>query len=492
MNEKLTYALIDERLIEDTHFLARLVEPPCLKQREPVVAPGQMYGTVIRESPGRWKMWYLNGRQGAPPMADICYRTCFATSTNGIEWEKPALNLIEVPDKLSPNNAVMDRYYRDPSGNDVSGSGGPEGFEVIDAQITPHPAARARYTALFRASPCDRHGGVCAAYSEDGLRWTAYPENPIIGGISDTLTTTHYDPVARQYVLYGRPFMVNAGRDPKHNATRKIARYTSPDLANWSLPRIVFATDDLDAPPVPTFQEAVMGTGARGRDKQFYNFTAWPDHNLLLGLVTIFHVEPGTLSVELVHSYDGIQWRRELNRPIYITDGKPDGMQGNMFIPMQGSPFLEGDEHFLYVSQTPVKHCLENIHSEAVVRDTKIMLLATKRDRWAGYAAGEVEGELASAPMNWSGGRLTLNARIERGGHIAVSFDDERGLPMTGFDLDLRPPIEAPLDAVDIPFTFGPDIGAGPKRVLKFPTRGPVRLRIKVRKAALFGWAMAS
>lgn len=490
MNDKNTYALIDARLVEDAHFLTRFVEPPRLKQRETVVAPGQMYGTVIREAPSRWKMWYLNGRPGSPPMADIMYRICLATSTNGIQWEKPSLNRIAAPDNLSPNNAIMEQYYRDAVGNDLSGSGGPEGFEVLDTQVTPHPAARARYTALYRASPCDRHGGVCAAYSDDGLAWTAYPENPIIAGISDTLTTTYYDPVARQYVLYGRPIMVNAGRESRHNATRKIARYTSPDLVNWSHARIVFATDDRDAPAVPTFQEAVMESGARGRDKQFYNFTAWADHDLLLGLVSIFHVEPGTLSVELVHSYDGIEWRREVDRPLYIADGKPDGMRGTMFIPMQTGPFLEGDEHFIYVSQTPMKHCAENIHNAGMVRETKIMLLATGRDRWAGYSAGETEGDLVSTPMNWRGGRLTLNARIERGGHIAVSFDDERGTPLTGFDLDLRPPIEGPLDAVDIPFTFGPDIGAGPKRVLKFPTSGPVRLRLKLKKAAVFGWAI--
>jgi len=483
---KQTCALIDARLIEDARFLTRFVEPPYLKQREPVIKPGQMYGTIIREAPGRWKMWYLNGRQSRPPMNDIHMRICYATSADGIHWEKPALNLIEAPDKLTPNNALMDQYYRDTAGNDLSGSGGPEGFEVMDAQVTPHPAARARYTALFRASPCDRYGGVCAAYSEDGLRWTAYPENPVIGGIADTTVTTHYDLLARQYVLYARPVGVNAGKE--HNATRKIARYTSPDLVHWSHARIVFDTDDLDAPPIPTFAEGGM-TGSRGRDKQLYIFTAWPEHDLLLGLVTIFHVEPGTLFVELVHSHDGIQWRRELDRPLYIADGKPPGMRGAMFIPAQGRPMLEGDEHFLYVSQTPVQHHSENIHGESIVTATQIMLLATKRDRWVGYSAGETEGELVSAPLNWEVGRFTLNARIERGGHIAVAFDDERGAPLTDYDLDIRPPIQGPLDAVDIPFTFGPDIGAGPKKVLKFPTCGPVRLRLKLKKAALFGWA---
>jgi hypothetical protein len=150
---------------------------------------------------------------------------------------------------------------------------------------------------------------------------------------------------------------------------------------------------------------------------------------------------------------------------------------------------LEGDEHFLYVSQTPVQHYQHNPWGEEIVKATEIMLLATKRDRWIGYSAGDTEGELVSAPLNWEAGRLTLNVRIERGGHIAVSFDDERGAPLTDYDLDIRPPIAGPMDAVDIPFTFGTDIGAGPKKVLKFPTRGPVRLRLKLKQAALFGWA---
>jgi hypothetical protein len=141
MMRKQSHALIDARLIEDTRFLTRFVEPPCLKRREPVIKPGQMYGTILREAPGQWKRWYLNGRQSKPPMNDIHMRICYATSANGLDWEKPALNLIEAPDKLTPNNALLDQYTRDQFGNDVSGSGGPEGFDVMDAQVTPPPAA---------------------------------------------------------------------------------------------------------------------------------------------------------------------------------------------------------------------------------------------------------------------------------------------------------------------------------------------------------------
>jgi hypothetical protein len=484
-----SYALIDARLIEDTRFLTRFVEPPVLKRRQAVVKPGQMYGSVLREAPGDWKMWYLNGRPAQPGMCDIVFRECYAVSPDGIAWEKPALNLIPAPDGLTPNNAIMDRYYRDADGADVSGYGGPECFCVIDNRITPHPAARGRYTAFFRASPCDRYGGNCAAYSEDGLRWTAYPENPIVEGISDNTPCVFWDPRIGKYVMYGRMRGIVAGLED--NATRKIARQTSDDLAHWSTPRIVLDTDDLDAPPIPTFAEAFVDgkPHARGRDKQFYMFSAWPEHDVTMGLAPIFHTAPGTLHIELMHSYDGIDWRRELARPLYIADGRPEGLRGKMFIPALSPPVLEGDEQFLYVSQTPVPHYAEHIQDEALVKATEIMLLALKRDRWVGYAAGEIAGEIVSTPLPWEFGRLTINARIERGGYAHVTFDDELGFPLRGYDLDVERPLEGPLDAVDLPLTFGPEADAGPKRILKFPTRGPVRLRIKLKKAALFGWA---
>jgi hypothetical protein len=164
-------------------------------------------------------------------------------------------------------------------------------------------------------------------------------------------------------------------------------------------------------------------------------------------------------------------------------------MSGKMFIPASSPPVLEGNEHFLYVSQTPVPHYAEQLKYNSLVRDTEIMLLAIKRDRWAGYAAGNIEGELVSTPLGWESGKIFINARIRRDGYIRVSFNDELGFPLRDYDLDVERPIEGPIDEVDIPLTFGPEIDAGPKKIFKFPTRGPVRLRIRIKNATLFGWS---
>jgi len=104
-----------------------------------------------------------------------------------------------------------------------------------------------------------------------------------------------------------------------------------------------------------------------------------------------------------------------------------------------------------------------------------------------GYSAGEVEGELLTSPFPWEVGRLGLNTRIAEDGYLQVSFEDEMGMPLHELHLDEIPPITGPVDAVDHIFTFGP----GPKSVLLFPTRGPVRMRIKMRNATVFGWSFA-
>jgi len=482
-----TYALIDARLLEDTRFLQRDIELPYLKSAEPVIAPGQAYGSVLRDPQGNWRMYYLHGKPMPEGFYDIIYRTCLATSRDGIHWEKPALDLIPAPD-LPVNNAIITDYYIDGNGMDLTGMGGSHGFCVIDNAITPHPAARARYTAMYQGWPRERIGGICLAFSDDGLRWTLYPESPIMPGPGDFTPPFYYDARISKYVMYLRPEYAYAGVEA--HASRKIARSTSDDLVHWTVPRVVLDTDDLDAPAVPEHLEEFIGAqpGNRGRDKQFYLITGFPYQDVTIGMLTVFDVAPGTLHVELAHSYDGIDWKRELARRPYVAGtGIPAGIHGEMTCPMQSPPILVGDELFFYVFTSQAKHNMADLTRDAIITSTQIHLLALKRDRWVGYSAGEVEGELLTSPFPWEVGRLGLNTRIAEDGYLQVSFEDEMGMPLHELHLDEIPPITGPVDAVDHIFTFGP----GPKSVLLFPTRGPVRMRIKMRNATVFGWSFA-
>jgi hypothetical protein len=479
--EPASFALIDARLIEDTYFLQRAIEPPVLKQPQPVMQGGSSYGTVLRGANGQWRMYYLAGRckHDAEQQTDrFEYQEALAFSHDGIAWETPSLGLIENGGSRD-NNLVMGTHYHDAAGMDLTGASGPEGFCVKDAEQETMPHARGRYTALYLASPTDRWGGVCLAHSDDGLVWNGYPENPLIPGWHDTLNNFFYDTRRGKYVMYLRP-PIYAG---PHSANRKMARSESADLVHWTVPEVVLDTDELDAPAFECFDERKMPV-PRGRNRQVYGMQVFPYGELYIGLAWIYDVPPGTMWIELMHSYDGIHWRREAGREPYITDGQPVGLQGKMVTTFSNPPIAVEDELWIYCSS------VNRTHHDSVTDETlaqrHIMLAALKRDRWVGYAAGEREGELLSRPFHWDGGRFSLNTIIADGGEVAASFCDELGHPLNSLGLNEMEPLRGPLNALAAPVMAGP----GPKTTLKFPTRGPIRLRLKMRRARVFGWTL--
>jgi len=472
--------LIDERLVEDSYLLRRSVEPPRLKSPEPVLRGGQAYGTVLRLPDGSWRMYYLRGRTVPAPDGKGMryeYREALATGRDGLHWETPSLGLIEM-DGSRDNNYVMGAHYHDETGMDLTGATGPEGFCVLDAEQQPVPDARSRYTCLYLASPSDRWGGLCLAHSEDGLRWTGYPENPILPGWPDTQAVLFFDRRIGRYVLYTRP-TAHAGVEA--HANRKMARAESEDLIHWSVPEVVLDTDEGDAPALEAFEED--GRPPRGRKRQFYGLTPFPYGDLYIGLAWVYDVPAGAIWVELVHSPDGVRWQREAARVPYIGDGIPEGLKGRMVVVMAGPPIVVGDELWLYASVTDRKHGAPM--TEKSFEDLRIVLLSVPRDRWVSYDAGEHEGELLSRPFRWDGGRLFLNAVIQEGGHITVGFCDEDGYALRELGLDEQVPLTGPADGLMLSVLGGP----GPKTALKMPTRGPVRLRIRMRRARLFGWS---
>ena len=473
-------ALLDARAIEDTHLLERAVEPPRLRHPEPLIAPGQAYGSVLREADGDWRMYYLHGRFKADPLRpqdNLGYVTRLARSRDGLRWQTPNVGTVTL-DGSTDNNGVMGRAYIDAAGQDLTGRTGPEGFCVLDAAQQELPHVRGRYTCLFLAGPSDRYGGLGLAHSEDGIHWHGYPENPLLPGWLDTAACFFFDARIGRYVIYTRPSIL-AG---PHGANRKIARSESGDLVNWSTPRTVLDTDARDAPVERLEQRE---TTVRGRDRQWYGITAFPRQALTVGLGWLYDVIFGHIALELLHSYDGIDWRREATREPWIADGQAHGLDGHMYIPMSTPPLAVGDEMWFFVSAA------NRTHHQPATDDrvpTRIHLFALPRDRWVSYGTrSDREGMLLSAPFTWRGGRLFLNAAIEAGGAIEVAVCDVAGYPLAGCDLDRINPLTGPADGVDLPVGHWGELD---KRVLSLPAPGPVRLKFTLRRARLYGWTL--
>ena len=227
--------LIDSRIVAQTFTMRREVQHPHLLSDEPVLRDGQAYGSVLRDSSGQWRMWYL----GEP-----VYCEYYATSDDGRNWHRPELDLVapEVRGELNGPNAFLCRNQKDALGKWLVGAAGPEGFCVLDAQTTPHPAAKARFTALYLAQT-ESESGMYIAHSEDGVRWTADTGRPVIQGWRDTSSVLLYDGRTKKYVWYGRP---GAYAATEWHANRLIARKESEDLIHWTPDRTVLDTDEAD------------------------------------------------------------------------------------------------------------------------------------------------------------------------------------------------------------------------------------------------------
>ncbi len=487
-----SYALIDDQLVEDTLLLRRTLGLPTRKTQQPLLRCAEAFGSVLRDDQGQWRMWYCRqiARDPAQHVVEIDGTECLALSRDGIHWEFPDWGVVR-ENGSTANPGVMGPHQRDGRGRSLTGYGGPSGFCVIDAQTDPHPHARGRFTALYHSSPSDTYGGICLAHSEDGVHWTAYPENPVLPGSQDTQNCFFFDRRLGKYVCYQRP-TIYCGV-PAH-ANRKIARVESEDLVHWSVSRVVLDTDERDAPGLDCFDEPGM-RGPRGRNKQFQGITVFPYQQTYLAFTWFYDALAGVFTTELLHSDDGLLWKREALREPFIAHDRPVGFEGKLIVPIASPPVRVEDELYLYMSTTPYDHHAVALALEQATGPQRVellerndmQLLSLRRDRFVGYQAGPRTGEFLSAPLNWEGpGQLLLNAVIEPGGEIVVGLEDVWGRPLRDYHLDEIPPLTGPLDAVADPVTFGP----GPKTIIKLPAPGPIRLRCYLRQAQLFGWTL--
>ncbi|MBI4024983.1 MAG: hypothetical protein HY360_08370 [Verrucomicrobia bacterium] len=477
-----TLPLVDERIVEDTFLLRRAIEKPFLKKENPVIPHGQAYGSICREDGGSLRMyytWYDKRIKSGGNVGGSCWLH-LARSVDGLHWAHPNLGLFS-KDGSTANNIVLGPDATDPEGRVLAGHLGPNGFCVLDAKQENLPHVRGRYTAIYLANLDETVRGICLAHSEDGLIWHAYPENPVISGWPDGTKPTFFDRRIGRYVMYPRP-TVHAGPEA---ACRRIARCESEDLVHWTVPKVVLDTDEADGDGCEWWVEPEMARkGAqgrpdvavpRGRIRQYQGLVAWPYHDLYLGLAYWFDVKPGTMELELVHSIDGSDWRREARRERFIELGPPGSPEAGMAtFPMDNGPIEMGDETWIYYTGYPETH-----NADRYSFHPSILLRALQRDRWVGYEAEDHEGELLTVPIEWNGQGVAFNVRIESNGEVTMQIEDAEGRPLPGRERGNHLPLTGPLDSLNTPMV--------PREpMMSNPVNRPIRLRIFLKRAKLF------
>jgi hypothetical protein len=177
------------------------------------------YGTVIRIGE-TFHMWY-NGNYG-PLQNTIGFERkycciCYATSRDGVTWEKPDLGLVEF--NGSKSNNICDF----PASTLWSTAA------VCYDPDAPDPARR--YKMAYEAFLTEAESGLggrmhfCVAFSPDGLRWTPSPLNPV-GPFLEMAGVARHNGL---YYVNGQGRGYDAQRFRRHLVT-----YASEDFEHWS------------------------------------------------------------------------------------------------------------------------------------------------------------------------------------------------------------------------------------------------------------------
>lgn len=394
---------VDDYFIQESEGIKLTINPPRKDAKPCIIAekPWESfevggYNTVM-EDEGIYKMWY-------DAMANDGSRwLCYATSQDGIHWEKPELGLVEF-DGNKENNIVFPL---------VEKRGHEPGCVFIDKNPGCPPEQKYKMVCS-----CDGLGGngTYLFYSTDGLRWNPISDKPSFRP-SDTGNVCFWDKRIGRYVAYVRIW----------SPMRMVGRCEFDDLSDWGKEQTVFPYDELDPPDMDFYTNAAIK----------YPFA---ENVYLMFPSAYFHYpEPpvgkysndGPLDIRFATSRDGIHWTRIERRPFVSLGIK--GEWDDSAIYMTTGLIRNGAEIWMYYTGYDFTHGAYNIAEDKFKGGIGRLTL-----RLDGYISADAEytgGSLTTVPLTFSGKQLQLNVQTSVAGSVQVEILDADGKAVPGFSL---------------------------------------------------------
>jgi hypothetical protein len=245
------------------------------------------YGTIVRIGE-TFHLWY-NGNHG--PMANnIGYERvncclCYAISSDGIHWEKPALDLVE---------------YRGSTRNNIVALPEPALWSTAAVLHDPDdPRPDRRFKVAYEAR-IDGRLRFCVAFSPDGLRWTPSARNPVGPFLEMAGVTRHRG----LYYVNGQAAFTAPGRPP----VRRLVTFASADFEHWS-PCGALGLDRGPAAIVPATEDSLHQF-----EEIHLGAALWNRGNVILGVYGQWHGHPSgerrlvTMDLGLALSHDALHF----------------------------------------------------------------------------------------------------------------------------------------------------------------------------------------
>lgn len=375
-------------------------------------------GTVLYDAAAQtFRMWYYV--PGNPEWFANGH-TCFATSTDGLHWEKP--NVGTIPSRTGqPHNVVS---------------------ELIGASVFLDPAD-ADPARRYKMITLDKDCGYLACLSPDGLHWKEQSPRAFLPiSYTDDVVTGFRDRQTGDFVALAKMGTPVLGR-----MRRTIYSSTSGDFRRWSRLEPAFVADlrdDLGTLPRLEQVKSLLHhpVNLNVMRTEWYGGGAYPAESCVVAFPWAFsisanvpgkHNQDGTLEPQLAVTRDLVHWERPF-RTASIPLGQPGEWDGGM-IATASQAIDVGDEVWLYYGGARHTHGspglygsdLENLGKKYTVA---LGLAVWPRERFVSADAAAEGGTLTTVPLRFAGRRLELNAAIKDSGEIRVELLDAGGRPL--------------------------------------------------------------
>ena len=447
---------VDDVLIEST-TLKRAFHTPEYHAANPILKPDQPWESagrgpaVMPFSDGVWfdpkdnlfKMWYYAGHGGG--------QTCYATSKDGIRWEKPKLDV--VPD----TNIVL--------------KGGRDSNTVWLDHNAADPQQRFKM-AVYAG------GGMFSLFrSADGIHWT-------MGGYGSKTgdrSSFFYNPFRERWVFSIRSGS-KRGRSRHYWETTDFFSFT-PQVSEKKEPVVWVASDNAD------WKRDDLLT-----QPQLYNLDCVAYESVLLGLFSVWRGDyrgakqtpkaielnqlgrPKQNSICAGFSRDGFHWDRPDRRPFCpVSETMGDWNWGNVQS-AGGGCLVVGEKLYFYVSGRAGKSFPGCAFCDAGA-STGLAIL--RRDGFASMDAGDTEAMLTTRPVQFRGQHLFVNADT-KAGELRVEVLDRDGQTFKPFTRENCVPLCADKTLQAVKWKGVPDLS-------KLAGK-PVKFRFHLRNGSLYAF----
>ena len=432
-----------------------------------------VYGDVIYDHEEKiFKMWYLAGNK--TEYFDHNTLTCYATSKDGIEWDKPEVGTLK-SNNGKPHNAVG--TFKLPS---------------VHKDLSDPDASR-RYKTI-----CFSWDGEAPSYrtmvSPDGLNWTRESTEPIAPAAD--VITGFWDPRRELYVAFPK-----IGRKWRGHGRRLFSTITSSDFRTWTEPVSSWETDLRDDVGSLARIEQVRTVLDRPDDMElmhtdFYGIGVYVAESCTIGFPWMFTInnrdrfggnQDGPQEVQLAVSRDLFHWERPFRTPI-IEIGKDLTAWDCSYQTTAAKAIRVGDEIRLYYGGANYTHgtpalIVPELDGKPTARGTRyasaIGMVSWPLDRFVSADASVEGGRLTTVPFLFSGDRLVINAATKADGHIVVEICDPAGRPLSNFEKS------KPFSGDSLRHTVSFDAGADISTLIG----SPISLTFHMESASLYSFA---